>query len=98
MFCYQKYLCLGYSINMYYSLFNNFRSQIRSIIGRTMKKTMDKAKHFAHEVRLHGGREGGGSSRDGGGREGGSTEEGLDEQANIKVFILFITNYFCVPR
>jgi hypothetical protein len=59
------------------------RSQIRSIIGRTMRKTMDKAKHFAHEVRLHGGRDG--PSRDSAAREGGSTEEGLDEQANIKV-------------
>lgn len=61
-----------------------------------MKKTMDKAKHFAHEVRLHGGREGGGSSRDGAGRDGGSAEEGLDEQANIKVFILFI--FYCLAN
>lgn len=60
-----------------------------------MKKTMDKAKHFAHEVRLHGGREGGGASRDGGGREGGSAEEGLDEQANIKVRELKLQSVLC---
>ncbi|KAF4517048.1 hypothetical protein B566_EDAN004668 [Ephemera danica] len=59
------------------------RSQIRSIIGRTMRKTMDKAKHFAHEVRMHGGRDG--TARDPAAREGGSAEEGLDEQANIKL-------------
>jgi len=30
------------------------RSQIRRLIGQSVRKTIDKAKHLAHEVRLHG--------------------------------------------